>query len=58
MNNFRVTAQVWFVTLLLVLTEQAAHNHNRKVILSNADLQTTDLTPQPPHSGERWRERI
>lgn len=30
MNNFRVTAQVWFLTLLLVLTEQAAHNHNRK----------------------------
>ena len=31
MNNFRVTAQIWFLTVALVLTEQAAHNHNRKV---------------------------
>ena len=36
MNNFRVTAQLWFLTLLLVLTEQAAHNHNRKVMVTSA----------------------
>ena len=35
MNNFRVTTQVLFLTLLLVLTEQAAHNHNRKVMMTN-----------------------
>ena len=53
MNNFRVTAQIWFLTVALVLTEQAAHNHNRKVTLTTED-QISPITLH--HSGERRRE--
>ena len=54
MNNFRVTAQIWFLTVALVLTEQAAHNHNRKVKFW--PLKTRSV-PSPCITQEKGGER-
>ena len=59
MNNFRVTAQVWFLTLLLVLTEQAAHNHARKVMMTSLVMTSyLHITHYPSLRRKAGRENL